>query len=140
MIEFSSVPEGGVYLLRAKKSRNIDSVFFLLSKKRYQREHDIIDSLGVSFKVYSVLNVQFASSTYGDSLQELTRKIALKNICDLNNYHSGFLCYLTEEVQRNGPVIAVIIQLHHPMRKISYWLLNDKCDVLNYECSAGISN
>jgi len=90
----------------------------------------ILDTLNQYCKVYSIARDEDVINSKTDTIT--------KYLMDCNRYKTAYLFSLNDEIRRNGPITAYVLQRYSRFQPIGYSILNKKCDVFPYECTAVI--
>jgi hypothetical protein len=134
IVQISPVYESGLvqydpdsYLL---VSRNLhenfrkDLFFALMSKKKFQKQSDLIDSISKDFKIYSIIF---------DSTQKQIQKV----INDRNNFGDSFLIPLVSEV--SGVKAYLVTLFAKQIKNLHYKIIKSDCGMHWEDCEVEIS-
>ena len=135
IVQISPVYESGLvsydptpYLLVSKnfnKEFRTDLFWALISKKKFWRQSDLIDSISIDFRVFSI---KF------DSTQKQTQGF----FSDKNNFGSSFLIPLVPEV--SGVKGYLVTQFSKKIKRLQYQIIKNDCDMHWEDCEVKILN
>jgi len=114
------------YLLVSRnsdKNFRINLFFALMSKKKFQKQSDLIDSISKDFKVYSIIL---------DSTQDRIRKV----INDRNNFGNSFLIPLLPEA--SGVKSYLITLFSKQIKGLEYQIIRSECNLHWEDCEVKI--
>lgn len=126
LIDLNSNSYDDLFLICTGKELKIDNLMCLLSKKKYNSLANIIDSLTLSFNVYTIVK---DSSMANDSKSEVA-----KLINDYNNYKVAYSFEMNDTIRKYSTVIGYVIQRFTLNNEIHYSVIkaNRGIILMNY--------
>lgn len=132
LIDLNSNSYDDLFLVCTSKEIKIDNLICSLSKKKYNSLANIIDSLSLSFTVYTIVK---DSSMANDNMNKVS-----KLINDYNNYKVAYSFEMNDTIRKYSSVIGYVIQRFTLNKEIYYRVIKSKQRNYPYELPSAMIN